>query len=273
MNKLLLTLALCGGVVFAQDCPSGGCKAEGTAGAQAKAPVTASAKLAKLTASAEKGCATSKTLLASLQKEFKAESPEALMKMVTACEDYAGKGCDVSKKVLAKLDTAMAKRAKQPVTLSARLAHLNKGCAKGCEKSKTLMAALVKEYKVKDAAALIAEVTAWEAEAAKGSKECTTKLATLSAKLPSKKPLSARITMMSKGCENGCEKSKAKMATLMKATGAADTKALVAQVKEWEGKADNGCAKCTTKLANLEMALAPAPVAKGTDGAKKVGLH
>lgn len=251
-------LALGTGVAFAQECPPGCCRVAKEA---PKATVSVTARLEKLQVGAEKGCQTSQAMLAKLQKEFKADSTAALIKMVSACEQYAGNGCAVSKQVLAKINGELAQK-KQPVTLSMRLVRLDKGCAAGCEKSRTLMASLLKGYDVKDTTALVALVKGWEANAKTGNKESVGKLATLAAKFPSKKPaLSVRLARLDQGCAKGCETSKAKMTALVKAYNATDAKALIATVQSWEQKAANGCKSCVGKLATFSAKLAPAKTA------------
>ncbi len=79
---IAVVLALGTGVAFAQECPPGCCALAKEA---PKATVSVAAKLEKLQAGAEKGCQTSKATLAKLQKEFKADSTAALIKMVSSC--------------------------------------------------------------------------------------------------------------------------------------------------------------------------------------------
>ena len=243
--KNLLFLALFSGVVFAQECSTNDCKME--------RPVKAKASLAacidKLDASATEGSATSKELLTKLYKIAEVDSTAALKEKISASEKYAEIGCDVSKAMLEEMNAAFAVgKRPQPQSLSVRLARLDHGSAKGCEKSKAAIGALLKEYEIADAKALVAMVEEWETKAADGSAEYKAKLTALETKMPARKgSLSARMARL----------DEARLGTLVKEYEVADAKALVAMVEKWEKKAENGCASCTEKLDTLASKLSP----------------
>ncbi len=144
-------------------------------------PMALSARLAKLETGCSKGCKKSGALMASLLKKFDAKSSADLVKQVKSWETKAAGGCTKCVDKLATLRAMMP--AKRPA-LSARLSKLASFCEKGCEKSSSTMADLVKANGAKDAAGLVVMVQDWEAKAAKGCTKCKDKLSKLSASMP-----------------------------------------------------------------------------------------
>jgi len=228
--------------------------------APAAATIDMSAAIAKLDASSAKGCLTSRGKLVMLRKACGADDVATLKEKVAAYEKYGAKGCTVSNRMLARMQTAIEKPAvEKPAVekapLSERVTHYRV----------TALKPLFDASGMKDADTLVAYVRNLEA---KGCGSCKEKIAELDALLAEATPkLSLRVAKLAEGRNAGCEESAAKLKMLESSCGADCSKSLVGEIAAWETKADKGCQACETKLAGLEMKLATA-TAKSSCGPK-----
>jgi len=253
-------LAMAAGTAWAQDCNPCDSKAEcGKAVAKSDAkpaaePMTLIARIEKLETGAKKGCAKSEAKLAELVKMSGAKDVAAMKQRVSAYEKYAPMGCPTSQETLAKLDAVFQPKP----TLSTQVAALCERAGRGCGKSKAVVTAMMKAAGTSSPETLMADLETLEAHAGKGCDASARKLATIATMMPAERPpLSLRVAKLAKGCEAGCEKSKAKLAALTSECGDGCAKTLVETLSELEACAADGCEMSAAKLAMLEAKLEP----------------
>ena len=146
------------------------------------------------------------------------------------------------------------------LTVSQRIAKLEKGAANGCETSKKMLAKLQKEAKVTTVAALKEKVSACEKYADMGCTTSKKMLETMNAKMPTKAkkpaPLSFQVAKLAANCEKGCKASDTYMKMLLKKFDAKNSGELVAMVGSWETKAaKQSCNKSIDKLIMLKSSM------------------
>jgi hypothetical protein len=107
---------------------------------------------------------------------------KALVAKIEKIEACAAKGCKMSAKTLARLDARV-----RPAPLSDRVAKLAECSECGCEVSKAALAGLTEG---RESAAVVADIRALEASAAKGDAKSAASLKAIEAKLPAAKPVS-----------------------------------------------------------------------------------
>jgi hypothetical protein len=267
-----------------RDCPSAPCSKSAQ-----KATSSLSGTIAKLEASAAKGCKTSEAKLTALTEAAGATDTADLKAKVAAYETYAPAGCApaskpvVSGRVSLLLATASKGDARSKDILMKLCAECcppgccgddaPKGCgggAKGCGNSSA--EGCGKEFGAK----LIGQIKTLEASAAEGSRESIAKLAKLQAVLATLPTTSSRVAALVAGASKGDAKSKAILKGLCeeccpqggcgdectKECGKACGTDLVGQIRKLEGSAARGCEKSAAKLVQIDAKLESAVVSK-----------
>lgn len=106
---------------------------------------------------------------------------QAFVAKIEKLEACSAKGCEKSAKTLARLDARL-----RPAPLSVRVAKLAECSECGCEDSKAALAVLAEG---RESGALVADIRALEASAAKGDAKSAASLKAIEAKLPAAKPI------------------------------------------------------------------------------------
>jgi hypothetical protein len=152
------------------------------------------------------------------------------------------------------------------------LAKLDAAAAKGCKSSKAQLAVLFKAFNTESpdvAAKGLADLGAKAAEGCKGSK---TKLAKVKRDIFVVMPVSQQIERLVKGASKGCETSKAALASLGAECETGEcTKSLVAKAKGLEANLKEGCDKSKAKLASMRKITLSTVAASAPAKGKKVG--
>jgi len=276
-----------------QECPDTPCSKSAQ-----KATSSLSGTIAKLEASAAKGCKTSEAKLSALSKAAGATDTKDLKTRVAAYEKYAPAGCDVSKQKLADLQAALAPDADARPLVSGRVSLLLATAAKGSTTSRDLLKKLCEECCPPDCsgndaakgcgdaaakgcgkdfgAKLIGQIKTLEASAAQGSRESIAKLAKMEAVLATLPTASSRVAALIAGANKGDAKSKAILKGLCEECcaqgGCGDdcTKAcgkdcgtdLIGRIRTLESSAAHGCEKSAAKLVRIDAKLPGAGASK-----------
>ena len=150
-------------------------------------------------------------------------------------------------------------------TLTTQIAALEAGAAKGCEASKTRLAALRKACGTDCDKTMKVKVAKYEKYAASGCGESAKALKAIAAVLKIEKKekplLSARVATLTKSATAGCKSSKATLVKLLEGRDSGCTTMLVNDIKKLEAGAAKGCQKSSATLASFEKKL-PQPKAK-----------